>query len=649
MAEASSSSSSSLARTTVTNAKFEVEKFDGTNNFDLLNLDENFEDEDKALLLLNSLPDEYDHLTTTLLHRKDNVMFDVVCSALYNSETRKKDKKDHRDTIAKALTARGRSQSRKLGKRNKSKGRPAKNECAFCQHDEESDFSLVGMTLICHSDEWILDSGCTYHMCPNKGWSSSFKELDGGVVFMGNDNACKTMGIGTIQLKNHDGSIQVLTDVRYVPSLKKNLISLGVLESKGRTITLRDELLKVVAGALTVMKDTKRNNLYYFQGSTVIGSASTVSGKDANSEAIKLWHTRLGHTGEKALQTLAKQGLLKEIMDYVHNDVWGPTKTASLGEENDRDSDWSKGQRFRLDNDGEYKNDPFLQICQDEGIVRHFTIRDTPQQNRVAKRMNQTILEKVRCMLSNAGLNKEFWVEAVVYACHLINCLPSTVIEGRTPMEMWIFQEDDKTSSTLQHVEFEKVKADLVGVDETNSDSPSTEDDEEVLTQEPSQQQDSIAYRRPRREIHRLARFVDMVAYALLIVDDDVPSTYREAISNPKNAEREYMLQVPYSNAVGSLMYAMVCTRPDISHAVGIMSKYMHNHGKGHWQAMQWILRYIQKTVDVGLLFERDDTLGQGVIGYVDSDYAGDLEKRRSTIRYVFTFSGGPISWKSTL
>ena len=60
-------------------------------------------------------------------------MFDVVCSALYNSETRKKDKKDHRDTIAKALTARGRSQSRKLGKRNKSKERPAKNECAFCR------------------------------------------------------------------------------------------------------------------------------------------------------------------------------------------------------------------------------------------------------------------------------------------------------------------------------------------------------------------------------------------------------------------------------------------------------------------------------------------------------------------------------------
>ena len=108
------------------------------------------------------------------------------------------------------------------------------------------------------------------------------------------------------------------------------------------------------------------------------------------------------------------------------------------------------------------------------------------------------------------------------------------------------------------------------------------------------------------------------------------------------------MLQVPYSNAVGSLIYAMVCTRPDISHAVGIVSRYMHNPGKGHWQAVKWILQYIQKTVDVSLLFERDDTLGQGVIGYVDSDYTGDLDKRRSTTGYVFTFTGGPISWKST-
>ena len=58
---------------------------------DLLKLDEKFEDEDNALLLLNSLPDEYDHLTTTLLYGKNNITFDVICNALYNFETKKKD------------------------------------------------------------------------------------------------------------------------------------------------------------------------------------------------------------------------------------------------------------------------------------------------------------------------------------------------------------------------------------------------------------------------------------------------------------------------------------------------------------------------------------------------------------------------------
>ena len=74
--------------------------------------------------------------------------------------------------------------------------------------------------------------------------------------------------------------------------------------------------------------------------------------------------------------------------------------------------------------------------------------------------------------------------------------------------------------------------------------------------------------------------------------------------------EREYMSKVPYSNAIGLLMYAMVCMRPDISHAVGVVSRYKHDHGKGHWQDVKWILRYILNTIDVGLIFTRDDNLG---------------------------------------
>lgn len=81
---------------------------------------------------------------------------------------------------------------------------------------------------------------------------------------MGNDNAAKTKGIDKIRLKLHDRTIRVLTDVRYVPDLKKKkLISLGALEPKCFKATLKGGVLKVVLGVLIVMKGTRQNNLYF--------------------------------------------------------------------------------------------------------------------------------------------------------------------------------------------------------------------------------------------------------------------------------------------------------------------------------------------------------------------------------------------------
>jgi hypothetical protein len=110
--------------------------------------------------------------------------------------------------------------------------------------------------------------------------------------------------------------------------------------------------------------------------------------------------------------------------------------------------------------------------------------------------------------------------------------------------------------------------------------------------------------------------------------------------------ERKHIAQIPYANAVGALIYAMVCTRPDISHAANMVSRYMHDPGKGHWQAVKWILRYIYGMTYIGLKFERDDRLRQNFVGYVDSDYAGNLDKHPSTTGYVFTLAK---SWRSTL
>jgi len=95
--------------------------------------------------------------------------------------------------------------------------------------------------------------------------------------------------------------------------------------------------------------------------------------------------------------------------------------------------------------------------------------------------------------------------------------------------------------------------------------------------------------------------------------------------------EYEYMTHVPYASAIDSLMYAMVCTRPDLLQIVSMISRYMHDPGRGHWETIKWILRYIKGTINVGLVFEKDSICKQECVGYVNSEYAGDIDKRRST------------------
>ncbi|XP_048490429.1 secreted RxLR effector protein 161-like [Beta vulgaris subsp. vulgaris] len=118
-------------------------------------------------------------------------------------------------------------------------------------------------------------------------------------------------------------------------------------------------------------------------------------------------------------------------------------------------------------------------------------------------------------------------------------------------------------------------------------------------------------------------------------------------LSPQSDEEKEYMSKVPYAGAVGSLMYAMVCTRPDLAHVVSVVSRFMTQPGKEHWQAVKRIFRYLKGTADVGLIYGNDTECL--VTGYSDSDYAGDIDTRRSMTGYVYTLGGSVVSWKATL
>ena len=106
------------------------------------------------------------------------------------------------------------------------------------------------------------------------------------------------------------------------------------------------------------------------------------------------------------------------------------------------------------------------------------------------------------------------------------------------------------------------------------------------------------------------------------------------------------MSKVPYASVIGSLMYAMVCTRPDIAHAVGVVSRFMSRPGKQHWETVKWIMRYLRGSLDTCLYFTGASLKLQG---YVDADFAGDINSRKSIIRFVFTLGGIAISWASNL
>ena len=106
--------------------------------------------------------------------------------------------------------------------------------------------------------------------------------------------------------------------------------------------------------------------------------------------------------------------------------------------------------------------------------------------------------------------------------------------------------------------------------------------------------------------------------------------------------------EVPYANAVGSIMYAMISTMPDLAFGVGLVSRFMSNPSREHWSTVQWILRYLVKTQDFCLVFTKS-TEKFTVKGYSFSDFGGDLDRRRSTTGFVFRVGGNTVSWKSGL
>lgn len=108
--------------------------------------------------------------------------------------------------------------------------------------------------------------------------------------------------------------------------------------------------------------------------------------------------------------------------------------------------------------------------------------------------------------------------------------------------------------------------------------------------------------------------------------------------------EIQDMATVPYREAVGSLMFLAVVSRPDIIYAVSQVSRFLCNPGREHWNAVKRIFKYLQATKEYGIFYSGSML---DLYAYSDADYAGDEDSRRSTTGYVCTLAGGPVTWTS--
>ena len=107
----------------------------------------------------------------------------------------------------------------------------------------------------------------------------------------------------------------------------------------------------------------------------------------------------------------------------------------------------------------------------------------------------------------------------------------------------------------------------------------------------------------------------------------------------------EIMKDIPYASAIGSIMYVMVCTRPDVAYALSMTSRHQAHAGPAHWTAVKNILKYMNKTKDKFLVYGGKRELV--VEGYTDASFATDYDDKRSQSGYVFILNGGAVSWRS--
>ncbi|XP_058982660.1 uncharacterized protein LOC105262273 [Musca domestica] len=356
-----------------------------------------------------------------------------------------------------------------------------------------------------NAEDWYIDSGATAHMTNSRSLLSNIRTTTGREVTVANNNTMKVECAGDVRVVLNGGGTKtnaVLTNVEFVPSLCTNLLSVKQLTANGNKVVFEKNMCTILGDdGVVVAKAISQNNLYKLCG---LSFRKTNAAFTVNNDA-SIWHRRLGHICDDTLKKIKAANELNlkangekcevciqgkqsrasfkdeghratELLELVHSDVMGPFEPKSFSGaryivtfvddysrkvflipiknkwnvfeafkdfKNMAENQCSKKLKiFRSDNGTEYVNAPFQKFLSDSGIIHQKTAPYTPQQNGVAERLNRTIMDRVRCMLLDAGLKNKYWAEASVTAAYILNRIPCRK-QSKSPEEIWTSREQN--------------------------------------------------------------------------------------------------------------------------------------------------------------------------------------------------------------
>ena len=144
------------------------------------------------------------------------------------------------------------------------------------ENDEGLDLVLAVIVFDSHFYyKWVL--ACTAHISFKRDWFINYEPVNGGSVLMENDVTCNIAGFQVVRIRMHDETVKILKNVQLISDLKKNLLSLGTLDSLGYEYSCEGEVIRVKKGSLVVMQGNKFDGLYFLSGSTVTNSIDVPS------------------------------------------------------------------------------------------------------------------------------------------------------------------------------------------------------------------------------------------------------------------------------------------------------------------------------------------------------------------------------------